>query len=279
MTPFGTALFAQLADFGMVRGSTKTACVRGIRQPSFLDAPLDGSFPCDQPPTPATHAGNGRRLSMVGYCSASNTQVVVDTLRLYRWGVVISPANWRKPPSGMRYCIDNGAWTAHQKGTELDVDAFYRMVSIHAAGADFLVAPDIVGAGEKSLDLSLKSLKSLPTESLKLIAVQDGIDPNNPALCEALRSDAIGPVGIFVGGTTEWKLKTMADWGSMAAALGCHLHVGRVNSVKRIALCAEAGAHSIDGTSILYSPKNARRLTAALRQRDLFAPISDVAGL
>lgn len=55
-------------------------------------------------------------------------------------------------------------------------------------------------------------------------------------------------VGVFVGGSTEWKLSTMAGWARLAHECGARCHVGRVNSALRARLCDIAGADSIDGS-------------------------------
>ena len=81
--------------------------------------------------------------------------------------------------------------------------------------------------------------------------------------------------GLFVGGSTEHKLGTMMQWGALAKDVGCWLHVGRVNSAKRIEYCGIAGAQSFDGTGAtkygwvkLELYERARK--AAVRQKGLF---------
>jgi len=76
-------------------------------------------------------------------------------------------------------------------------------------------------------------------------------------------------VGIFVGGSTEWKLATMAGWCRLAAEKNVWCHVGRVNSMQRIKTCQMAGATSFDGTNATRFSKNQPKLTWAVRQRTL----------
>jgi len=142
-----------------------------------------------------------------------------------------------------------------------------------------VVLPDIVAGGQASLDLSLRWLDRLRGFSQPLmIAVQDGLSPDDVR-------DYLGPMtGIFVGGSTDWKLRTLDAWGALARRKGCLLHVGRVNSLKRINACAQAGASSIDGTSIIAFPDSIYKLTngvvASHHQQSLFNPrtkdLSDV---
>lgn len=81
----------------------------------------------------------------------------------------------------------------------------------------------------------------------------------------------LGPdVGLFLGGSTDWKLRTMRSWGRLAAKVGCHFHVARVNTGRRIRLCQDAAADSFDGTSVTKFAVTTPRLTSAVRQGHLF---------
>jgi len=167
---------------------------------------------------------------------------------------------------GFRYALDNGAWTAFQSGEEFDEAAFGLAVDRLGGGADWIVVPDIVAGGMRSLDYSLSWLPRLRGVAPLLLAVQDGMTP-------ADIRPLVGELGIFVGGTTDWKELTLPLWGALARDTGAHLHVGRVNSSRRISLCAAAGADSIDGTSATRFSVTTPRLDAARRQPDLFAGI------
>jgi hypothetical protein len=73
-------------------------------------------------------------------------------------------------------------------------------------------------------------------------------------------------IGIFVGGSTAWKIESLILWGRFAAIFGCYLHVGRVNTARRIRLCALAGADSFDGSSASRFATTLPLLEAARRQ-------------
>jgi hypothetical protein len=69
---------------------------------------------------------------------------------------------------------------------------------------------------------------------------------------------------VFIGGDTAWKLgEPAADLVAQAKAHGKHVHMGRVNSDKRIRYAAEIGCDSFDGTG--YSKFRALRLPGGLR--------------
>jgi hypothetical protein len=110
-------------------------------------------------------------------------------------------------------CIvgDNGAWADFQAGRTFDEDAYDRFLDWLAGQPvipQWLVLPDIVAGGMESLALSVRYLnRCLSVAPLVLIAVQDGMEFDDLA-------PLVGPqVGIFLGGSTEWKLARMADWG------------------------------------------------------------------
>jgi hypothetical protein len=171
-----------------------------------------------------------------------------------------------KPKSGERYAIDNGAWGYHQQGQPFDAGAFNCLLRRYGSGADWAVAPDVVAGGLASLQVSLQFLTT-PERSLCdrwLLAVQDGMEPGD------IRPHLSADVGIFVGGSTDWKLETMPVWGRLAAERGAYLHVARVNTLKRIQLARWSGAHSFDGTSAIRFPSTIPMLTNGARQLPLF---------
>jgi hypothetical protein len=200
---------------------------------------------------------------VIGYATRTGTRRNLALLREYGWRQLVSAAHrtsWYLELA--RYAIDNGAWTAHRLGTPWDASAFSRCVDQLGARADWIVAPDIVCGGAESLALSRAWLGCLP--GLRLIAVQDGMQPSD-------LEDLIGDdVGLFVGGSTEWKERSLTAWGQLSHRAGCYLHVARVNSKRRIRLAALAGADSIDGTSCSRYADTIGKLSGALAQRTLW---------
>ena len=163
----------------------------------------------------------------------------------------------------MPWCLDNGAWTAHTQGTPWDEAGFRRLVSAWGDGADWIAAPDIVMGGAASLARSLSWVDLLLAYGLVLIPVQDGMT------ADQLRPHVGPSVGIFVGGSADWKESSLPSWGALCASAGAHLHVARVNSARRVALCAAVGAHSLDGSSVSRFRVTLPRLDAARRQLSL----------
>ncbi|MDU4254522.1 hypothetical protein [Pseudomonas sp.] len=208
---------------------------------------------------------------MVSYASRTGTRRNLDAMRAAGWHLLVSAKGVLRT-EGLPYAIDNGAWSSFMQKEPFDELAFGRAVDRLGESAEWIVLPDIVAGGMASLELSLcwlDRLKGIPTRLL--LAVQNGMVPND------VRELLSPSVGLFVGGDTDWKVSTVNMWGQLARRRNCYLHVGRVNSAKRIKLCAAAGANSVDGTSASRFEKTLAPLDAALvhstvTQQDFFNP-------
>lgn len=194
------------------------------------------------------------------YASRTGTVRNLRELAQSGWRLLAAPdhlGRYRDPVPPWRFGLDNGAWSARGGGT-FDAAAFERSVDAIGGLADWIVLPDVVCGGPASLDLSLSWLPRLEHLGvLLLLPVQDGME------IEQIRP-LIGPqVGLFVGGSTAWKEATMATWAALAREQRAYVHVGRVNTRRRIALCVSAGVDSFDGTSATVYARNARPLAEA----------------
>jgi len=199
---------------------------------------------------------------LIGYASRTGTKRNLEALRTAGWRLLVTPVCLRT--EGMRYALDNGAWAAHCSGKPWDADAFLRAVQQLGLHADFLVIPDVVGERKASLKRSITWLPFLIGRTHRLLfPVQDG-------MCEDDVAPYLGEsVGIFVGGTTAWKLEKMGYWGEVAARRRCYLHIGRVNTVRRLARCHAVGADSFDGTSVSRYAQTLDEIDHARRQGGL----------
>ncbi len=197
---------------------------------------------------------------MIAYASRTGTRRNLAALRDHGWRLLVSASGCLRH-EGFRFALDNGAWSAYTQGKPFDVRAFEVALRKLGHAADWSVLPDIVAGGMPSLELSLSWMRRVLDESpVALLAVQDGIEP-----CD-VRS-FLGPrVGIFVGGSTAWKLKTLDDWGRLGRDVGCWVHVGRVNTARRIHHCGVAGVTSFDGTSASRYATTVRELDHARAQ-------------
>lgn len=173
---------------------------------------------------------------------------------------MLSPAGVLRT-EGFRYCLDNGAWSAFQQKKPWNERAFIGALCKFGSGADFVVAPDIVCGGQESLAMSRQWLGCCMSECRRvLIAVQNGMTPDD------VRPWLNGRVGVFVGGDTEWKERTMATWAALARECNAYCHVGRVNSQRRVKLCQMAGIDSFDGSGPSRMVKHLEQMERALAQ-------------
>lgn len=205
---------------------------------------------------------------MIPYASRTHTARNLAALRSAHWRILLSPERGYDPPDGFRFAIDNGAWTCFKKQIPFDGEAFARLLERHGAAADFVVMPDIVAGGPRSLELSLAWLDRLRHFRLILLPVQDEMDEKDVGAVLQRTPN----MGIFLGGSTEYKLKHMYAWGMVAHAFRRYYHIGRVNTMRRIRLCAEAGADSFDGTSATMYAVTLPKLDTARKQPSLYTP-------
>lgn len=159
--------------------------------------------------------------------------------------MIIAPQNPKRSP--IRYAVDNGAYYCWTRKMQWDEEKFRKMldrVEAFDRCPDFGVAPDIVAGGLKSLDFSMSWVGRLPAGYPWYLAVQDG-------MTEADVAPALPHFGgIFVGGTSEWKMSSLPIWARAAKEHGKKLHVGRVNSLSRAFTVAQVfRADSFDGTN------------------------------
>ena len=154
-------------------------------------------------------------------------------------GALVTPASPEPPPVGIPWAIDNGAF----KG--FDEDKFTRLLKKYVAHPFrplFVAMPDVVADHETTLRLWSRWHRDLVPYFNRAFVLQDGITDWHQVpwdYCEA----------IFIGGTTEFKLsKTTKFLCDMARYMGKWVHMGRVNSFKRLQMAYEMGCHSVDGS-------------------------------
>jgi hypothetical protein len=146
--------------------------------------------------------------------------------------------------TGLLWAADNGAFTAFSS------PAFLRMVTglTGKPRCLFVVCPDVVGHARKTLNRFEQWRPVLDSLRLPLaLAGQDGLED-----CDvpwwALRA-------LFIGGSTKWKLShAAADLAREAKRRGKWLHMGRVNSKRRVEYAHGLGCDSIDGSKFSWYP-------------------------
>lgn len=204
-----------------------------------------------------------RFRAVKAYVSRTGTRWNRRLIKACEWAWMVGPLDMGGPVlDGLSHACDNGAWPCFQaylKGKRptpmLDLKKFQTCIARHGSTADFIIIPDIVQGGDMSWAMTRYWMRRLRRDRrfkgvMLLIAVQDGMTPD--MIRPFLRDKRIG---IFVGGSTEWKLATKRMWAALAheggpwGEGGNYCHVGRVNTERRIDACGKDGVDGIDGSS------------------------------
>ncbi len=203
---------------------------------------------------------------MIAYAAHATAARNRAALKAAGWGLLMSAAyRWQEPEwkpldcGGLGLALDNGAWSAHAAGRTFDDEAFRRAVG-QCGRVDFVVVPDVVMDAQGTREAMAKWLPWVQAHAdarRVLIAVQDGMETDDLPLGDG--------VGVFVGGSTAWKLATMRLWADRAHAAGAWCHVGRVNSARRVRQARAAGVDSIDGSGPSRFADCLRRVDEGMR--------------
>lgn len=140
--------------------------------------------------------------------------------------------------TGLKWAVDNGAFSG------FDPMAFRRLLG-RVAGQPrllWIVCPDCVGDAAETLKLFDHWQPEVSEAGPVAFVGQDGQEdldlPWERFNC------------LFIGGTTEWKLsKTAQDLAAEAKLRGKWVHLGRVNSRRRLRYAWSIQADSTDGSS------------------------------
>jgi hypothetical protein len=175
----------------------------------------------------------------------------LEKIKELNMGIMISSSPFASPTKDMGdvYCaLDNGAFVCYGKGYPFQDDIFINiMKKCYSLGInlDFIVCPDIVCGGLKSLRFSMdwarNKLISVPNLAL---VVQDGMIP------EKIGSYYLDYFSyIFVGGSVDWKWKTVNEWVKFAQDNDKKCHVGQCGQLHYLERCKELGVDSVDSAS------------------------------
>ena len=210
------------------------------------------------------------------FTTATGTRSTLEALDAAGWGMLITPDSYRPArvefalSRGMPLALDNGAFAAWSRGEDWEKtqrEGFEKRAEELGGVVSWIVAPDIVAGGARSLELSQAWIPWLLERTpLVMLPVQDGMTPEDVAPVIAEHHPR---VGIFLGGSTEWKWDTADEWGQLADAWGVPYHVARVNSLSAIQRAGSVGASSWDGTGPVQFPSSLERLERGHRQQTM----------
>jgi hypothetical protein len=207
-------------------------------------------------------------------------------------GVIVTPAQGNRLPDASLFCIDNGCGPGKdgQPGTGYPGDeAYLALLQSLATDANpepcdpdmdwclFAVAPDVVGdaaatlrrsgrmldwiryAGFRAALVGQNGLEDLPVPWDDFDALFLGGSAECPARCGYVRpltdTRTVTRCPRCHRRLAEWKLGPAARaLTAQASRRGKHVHMGRVNSLKRLRYAAAIGCDSADGTYLANGP-------------------------
>ena len=153
-------------------------------------------------------------------------------------GVLMCPrCVYPDAPGRWPWAADNGAYSAWSR------ERFVKMLERIAGweGCLFVTAPDVVGDAKETTARFFQWRDRMDDAGQPIAYVgQDGLREPPWDLFQAF----------FVGGTTEWKMgEEAAELGREAKRRGKWLHMGRVNTKRRMRYAQSLDCDSIDGTN------------------------------
>lgn len=210
-------------------------------------------------------------------------------------GHLLTPANGNRLDTlletGLPIGVDNNAFANFKKGITFDwrgyqrfaaeLGSAYRTDSRFRAVLRFVATPDAVGDWRRTFTMwrTWFYLKNLDMDAMPWAYVaQDGQTPR----CLPFQGDPragpwVGCRGLFIGGSTEWKCGVDAETMVRCAQhYGRWVHVGRVNSFRRLARFDALGVNSFDGGQFsmfpdTYIPRYLERIAYQQRGMNLVA--------
>jgi hypothetical protein len=181
-------------------------------------------------------------------------------------GRFVEPKCWSRIETvvgcGKPWAVDNGAFGGFQ------AKPFLKLLDRVAgwSGCLFVACPDVVGNAKATLNLFPVWRLRIRDSGLPVALVgQDGLEE------EQVPWDEID--ALFLGGSTAWKLGSAAqELAGQAKARGKWIHMGRVNSRKRIRTAFDFRCDSIDGSGFsrwpdIRLPKGLRWIEEVTRVR------------
>lgn len=171
-----------------------------------------------------------------------------------RFGALFVPGGGNNPATMPDvWAVDNGCFSGLDKAAFMEsLERFWKR-----PGCVFVTAPDVVG--DASATLRLFPFWHTVIHGLGYpvaLVAQDGLTVKDVPWTQIQ--------ALFIGGSTAWKLGSEARTiAAYAKALGKWVHMGRVNSRRRIKYAAQIGCDSIDGSG--FSKWSMTRLPLAQR--------------
>lgn len=192
------------------------------------------------------------------YFANPSTPQVRAAMTAGQLGQMVTPEQGNRLVAGVPWIMDNGCFSKRWEPRRY-FDFLDRAAG--TPGCVFAVVPDVVADASGTNRLWGSWHMGLMRRGFRTAYVlQDGATAI-PRWCDA----------VFIGGSTEWKLSDQArELVQLAKRNGLWVHMGRVNSLRRLRIAAAFGCDSADGTFIAFAPdKNLPRMLNWVRTVEL----------
>lgn len=182
------------------------------------------------------------------YFATPSSPQILDMMSVGLLDMIATPRQRNLLPDDVEWCADNGCFGPNYMGNA----AWIRWLASYPPEAvrrcQFAVAPDVVGDAVATAERSRPWLGAIRALDYPVAYVaQDGL--------ENLTLPWNDFDVLFIGGTTAWKLGRHAqEITASARERGKPVHMGRVNSYRRLAYAASIGCTSADGTYLRFAP-------------------------
>lgn len=160
-------------------------------------------------------------------------------------GCITTPKQGNKLPPAAILCADNGVYGAGWPGESAWLQW---LTTLPADRVRFAVAPDVVPDAAATLERSRPWLPQIRALGMPAALVAQNGQESLPVPWDDLDC-------LFIGGDTTWKLGPEArELAGEAKARGKWVHMGRVNSERRLRYALAIGCDSADGTFLAFGP-------------------------
>lgn len=181
------------------------------------------------------------------YFATASSPATREAMDAGKLGQIATPLAGNRVEEGRVWCADNNAFGANYPGDDVYL-GWLTARQRYASSCKFASAPDVVGDAVSTLERSAPMLPRIRSLGFPVALVgQNGLEELS------IPWDTFD--AFFIGGDDSWKLgPAAAALAGEARSRGKWVHMGRVNSRKRLQYAARIGCHSADGTYIAFGP-------------------------
>lgn len=177
------------------------------------------------------------------YLANATTPKVREAMAAGLIGQLRQPDDGHLLVPGAIWAADNGCFNPRR----FTIRRWARWLDAQPRTALWATVPDVVGDHAATLRRWHRLARFVAEAGFPpAFVAQDGCTP------AAIPTDA---ACVFLGGTTEWKLSPAAQAvATEAKRRDLFVHMGRVNSRRRLRIAASWGCDSVDGTYLVFGP-------------------------